>query len=176
MTGRDYRGALLDVLDGPLTAKGLDLEDVQVTTAGRRRVVKVLVDKDGGVSLDEIADAATDVSAALDSQDVLGEGSYTLEVTSPGVDRPLTAARHWRRNVNRLVAVGMRTGETVTGRIVAADDDDATLLVGADAKRLRYDDIATARIEIEFNRPAAAEYPAAGGVRDTRDEGNEGKE
>jgi ribosome maturation factor RimP len=156
VTGRDYREALLDVLGEPLAAEGLDLEEVQVSTAGRRRVVRVLVDKDGGVSLDDIAEATTLVSAALDATDVLGEGAYTLEVTSPGVDRPLSAPRHWRRNVDRLVKVTPRTGEVFTGRILAVDDTAATIDVDGVHTRVPYADVAKARIEIEFNRPASA--------------------
>ena len=169
MTGRDYRGALLDVLDAPLAANGLDLEDVQVTTAGRRRVVRVLVDKDGGVSLDDIAEATTSVSAALDSEDVLGDGSYTLEVTSPGVDRPLTSPRHWRRNVDRLVKVTLQTRQTLTGRILEADDASVTLTSDGRPTRLEYGDIAKARVEIEFNRPATPVRDAASAGRDAHD-------
>jgi ribosome maturation factor RimP len=169
MTGRDYRGALLDVLDGPLAANGLDLEDVQVTTAGRRRVVRVLVDKDGGVSLDDIAEATTSVSAALDSDDVLGDGSYTLEVTSPGVDRPLTSPRHWRRNVDRLVKVTLHTRQTLTGRILEADDTSVTLTCDGRPTRLEYGDIAKARVEIEFNRPATSGRDTASVGRDAHD-------
>jgi ribosome maturation factor RimP len=169
MTGRDYRGALHDVLDGPLAAKGLDLEDVQVTTAGRRRVVRVLVDKDGGVSLDDIAEATTHVSAALDAEEILGEGAYTLEVTSPGVDRPLTSPRHWRRNVDRLVKVTLHTKETLTGRILEADDSSVTLTCDGRPTRLPYDAIAKARIEIEFNRPVTPQRDAASNGHDAHD-------
>lgn len=153
MTGHESREALLGMLAGPLADKGLDLEDVQLTGAGRRRIIRVLIDKDGGVSLDDIADATTDVSAALDHEDVLGNASYTLEVTSPGVDRPLSLPRHWRRNVDRLVKVTPRVGEPFTARIAAADDSGATVEVDGVETELTYDDIVKARVEIEFNRP-----------------------
>lgn len=156
MTGHESREALLGMLAGPLAAKGLDLEDVQLTGAGRRRIIRVLIDKDGGVSLDDIADATADVSAALDHEDVLGNAPYTLEVTSPGVDRPLSLARHWRRNVDRLVKVTPRAGEPFTARITAADDSGATVEVDGVETGLVYADIAKARVEIEFNRPPAA--------------------
>ncbi len=107
------------------------LEDVAVTPAGRRRVVKVLLDRDladvdtvteptAPLSLDEVADATRLVSEALDASDVMGEQPYTLEVSSPGVGRPLTEPRHFRRNVGRLVTVDHDGGE-VTGRVTAAD-------------------------------------------------------
>ena len=92
-------------LTGPLGVLGLDVEAVEVTPAGNRRVLRIAVDGDDGVSLDTIADATRVVSDTLDESDVMGERPYTLEVTSRGVERPLTLPRHWRRNVDRLVAV-----------------------------------------------------------------------
>ena len=84
----------------------MDLESVRVSVAGRRRLLRVVVDSDHGVSLDDAADVSRDVSAALlDATDVIGDVPYTLEVSSPGVDRPLTEPRHWRRAAGRLVRV-----------------------------------------------------------------------
>src|SRR3954463_8986667 len=102
------RDRLAEELTGPMDALGLDLEAVDLTSAGKRRLLRVAVDKDGGVTLDDIADATREVSRLLDAPegtDALGEQPYTLEVTSPGIDRPLTAPRHWRRNEGRLVKV-----------------------------------------------------------------------
>jgi ribosome maturation factor RimP len=152
VTGRQQADALLDVLAAPLGAHGLDLEGVEVAAAGRRRLVRVLVDKDGGVTLDEIAGATSLVGDALDANDVLGDAPYTLEVTSPGVDRPLTLPRHWARNVDRLVAVQPVEGSPYTGRIVAAAADSAQLDVAGAVREVRYTDVATARVEVEFNR------------------------
>jgi ribosome maturation factor RimP len=90
-------------------AAGLDLEGVKITMAGRRRLVRLVVDGDGGVSLDDIALVSRELSAVLDASPVLGEQPYTLEVSSPGVDRPLTERRHWRRAIGRLVAVPVTT-------------------------------------------------------------------
>ncbi|MCU1592255.1 MAG: hypothetical protein JWP11_3511, partial [Frankiales bacterium] len=102
--------ARLSQLLAPLVeTTGADLEDVDVSKAGRRSVVRVVVDRDGGVSMDDVADVSRAVSDALDALDEAEPGmlgpSYVLEVTSPGVDRPLTLPRHWRRNVGRLVTV-----------------------------------------------------------------------
>ena len=88
-----------------VTAVGMDLETVRVSVAGRRRLVRVIVDSDTGVSLDDAALVSRDISAALDASDLMGEVPYTLEVSSPGVDRPLTEPRHWRRAAGRLVKV-----------------------------------------------------------------------
>lgn len=156
MTGHQPTEALTEVLAQPLSSRGLDLEGVEISKAGRRSLVRVLIDKDGGVTLDDIAEATRFVSAELDSHDLMGEGPYTLEVTSPGVDRPLTLPRHWRRNVDRLVKVKSTDGVTFTGRIATADDRQATVDVAGGTRQVVYDDVATARIEVEFNPPRLA--------------------
>ena len=114
-------------LIGPVVAAaGMDLESVRVSVAGRRRLLRVVVDSDHGVSLDDAAEVSRDVSAALDATNVMGDVPYTLEVSSPGVDRPLTEPRHWRRAAGRLVRVKTSAG-TVQGRVLAADADGVTL-------------------------------------------------
>src|SRR6059058_4887589 len=99
------RQRVRDVLEPVVAGAGYDLEDVTVTAAGRRSVVRVVVDRDGGVDLDAVADISRVLSEALDADDVMGEAPYVLEVSSPGVDRPLTQPRHWRRAAGRLVTV-----------------------------------------------------------------------
>jgi ribosome maturation factor RimP len=136
----------------PLGALGLDVEAVELTPAGRRRVLRIAVDGDDGVTLDEVANATKKVSEVLDASDVMGEQPYTLEVTSRGVDRPLTLARHWRRNTDRLVMVTTNAGDTFTGRIVGFDDEAATLDVEGAQREVAYADIAKALVQVEFNR------------------------
>jgi ribosome maturation factor RimP len=136
----------------PLAVLGLDVEAVEVTPAGKRRVLRVAVDKDGGVTLDDVADATREVSRVLDDSDVMGEQPYTLEVTSRGVDRPLTLPRHWRRNADRLVKVTLEDGSSLTGRIGASTDDAVTLDVAGTPREVPYDTIAKALVQIEFNR------------------------
>jgi ribosome maturation factor RimP len=102
---------------------GFDLEEVDVRPAGRRRLVRVVVDGDAGVGLDDIASISETVSALLDGAEVMGTSPYVLEVSSPGVDRPLTEPRHWRRAVGRLVVAPLTEGGQVEGRVVAADDE-----------------------------------------------------
>jgi ribosome maturation factor RimP len=94
-----------------------------VRPAGRRRLVRIVVDGDGGVGLDDIARLSETASGLLDESDVMGTSPYVLEVTSPGVDRPLTEPRHWRRAVGRLVVAPLTEGGQVEGRVVAADDE-----------------------------------------------------
>ena len=141
----------------PLSALGLDVEAVEITPAGKRRVLRVAVDKDGGVNLDDIAGATREVSSVLDESDVMGEHPYTLEVTSRGVDRPLTLPRHWRRNATRLVKVTLVEGGEVEGRIGSSNDDAVTLDVDGSDREVAYADIAKARVQIEFNRPTSKE-------------------
>ena len=136
----------------PLKEMGLDVEAVEVTPAGKRRVLRVAVDKDGGVTLDDVADATREVSRVLDDSDVMGEMPYTLEVTSRGVDRPLTLPRHWRRNVDRLVKATLADGSEVTGRVVGSDETAATLDVDGERRDVAYADVAKALVQIEFNR------------------------
>ncbi|MGH3385857.1 MAG: ribosome maturation factor RimP [Nocardioidaceae bacterium] len=143
---------LVKALGPVVAALQLELEDVEVTPAGRRRKVRVIVDKDGGISLDEISDATRAVSQHLDDSDLLDEQPYTLEVTSPGTDRPLTEPRHWRRNVSRLVKVTDHDGETVTGRILDAAETSAHLDVAGSTRVVAFDDVAKASIQVEFNR------------------------
>lgn len=155
-------------------AAGYDLEELVVTPAGRRSVVRVVVDRDRGVTLDDIAEVSRAVSAVLDdNDDDLGRSPYVLEVTSPGVDRPLTQQRHWRRNVGRLVAVPVGpdgAGQQLTGRILAVEDAGVTLAVEATApeakvkpgarkraptpRQVPWAELGAGRVQIEFGRHA----------------------
>lgn len=139
-------------LEGPLGEQGLDVEAVEVTPAGKRRILRVAVDKDGGVTLDEVAAATREVSRILDDSDVMGEQPYTLEVTSRGIDRPLTLPRHWRRNTDRLVKVTTEDGTTMTGRVLDTSDDGVTLDVSGKQRDLRYAEVKKALVQVEFNR------------------------
>jgi len=151
------RARIEDALGDPLRALGLDIEAVDITPAGKRRILRIAVDKDGGVTLDEVAEATREVNRVLDESDVMGEQAYTLEVTSRGVDRPLTLERHWRRNADRLVKVTLTDGESVTGRIVEAAAESVTLEVSGDRREVAYGDVAKALVQVEFNRRTPAE-------------------
>ena len=163
------RERIEDELAQPLASLGLDVEAVEITPAGKRRILRVAVDKDGGVTLDDVADATREVNRVLDESDVMGEQPYTLEVTSRGVDRPLTLPRHWRRNESRLVKVTPTEGAVFTGRVLASDDDGATLDVQGKQRRVAYADVKRALVQIEFNRPGGA----AAGEPDADTEGDD---
>lgn len=151
------------VISEPLAALGLDVEAVELTPAGKRSVLRVAVDQDRGVTLDDVADATRAVNAVLDDPAhaaVMGEQAYTLEVTSRGVDRPLSLPRHWRRNADRLVKVTLGGGESLTGRILAsedAEDGGATIDVGGGERWIGYAEVTRAVVQIEFNRKPGPE-------------------
>jgi len=150
-----------------VASAGYDLEDLVVTPAGRRSVVRVVVDRDEGVTLDDIADVSRAVSEVLDANDEgMGRTPYVLEVTSPGVDRPLTDPRHWRRNTGRLVTVAVGPAaatEQVTGRVTAVGDAGVDLAVEAPgklgakkrpptARHVPWAELGQGRVQVEFGR------------------------
>jgi ribosome maturation factor RimP len=162
------------VIEPVVAAAGYDLEDLHVSRAGRRHVVRVLVDKDGGINLDDVAAVSRDISATLDDAEQHGgevlAGEYQLEVGSPGVDRPLTLPRHWRRNRGRLVAVN-----GLTGRVVDADDAGIVLDVDGVPRSLTFAELGPGRVQIEFKRLDEADFGDEDDDDDTDDEG-EGEE
>ncbi|HYH33331.1 MAG TPA: ribosome maturation factor RimP [Pseudonocardia sp.] len=150
-------GQLHGVLEPIVSDAGFELDHLDVRAAGRRHTVKVVIDSDAGVGLNDIATVSRAVSTELDRHEHLLAGSYTLEVTSPGVDRPLTGPRHWRRAHLRQVAVRLHDGATFTGRVGTAGEDAVTLLVDGQLREVRYADVAHAGVQVEFRQPPAAE-------------------
>ncbi len=155
-------GLLRHVASSVVQAAGFDLEDLTVTGAGRRRVLRVVVDSDDGLNLDAAAEVSRRLSAELDEHgdDVLGGAPYTLEVASPGTGRPLTEPRHFRRATGRLVSLTLSDGAGLQARILRMDGDDAVLLLtGADGLQQRsvpLSEITRAKVEVEFGPPPAA--------------------
>ncbi|WP_203335335.1 ribosome maturation factor RimP [Nocardioides limicola] len=147
----DRTSQIEGVLAGPLAGLGLDLDAVELTPAGKRRVLRVVVDAEDGVSLDDIAEATKEINALLDDDETMGEQPYTLEVTSRGVDRPLTLPRHWQRNVDRLVKVTLVDGDPVTGRIRGVEEESVTLEVDGDERTIAVAEIRKALVQVEFN-------------------------
>jgi ribosome maturation factor RimP len=163
----------------------MDLESVRVSRAGRRLLLRVVVDADGGVGLDDIADVSRDVAAVIERDDEMRNAPYTLEVSSPGVDRPLTEPKHWRRAAGRLVSAPLaasgqppggraadgkaaagktRDGEaaasrpaSVQGRVIAATSDAVTLEVDGATRAFGYDELGPGRVQVEFARAAAGQ-------------------
>jgi ribosome maturation factor RimP len=152
---------LAELIEPVVSATGMDLESVRMSVAGKRRLLRIVVDGDDGVSLDDAADVSREISALLDEVNALGEVPYTLEVSSPGVDRPLIEPRHWRRAVGRLVKVKVAGEGTVEGRILAADSDGVTLDLPKGERRLGLAELGPGAIQIEFGRIPDAELDQA---------------
>ena len=169
--------AIADVIRPAAAARGLDIEDVKVSGAGRKTQVTVLVDGDDAPDLDVIEAATRDISAALDEAEAnreirFGELEYTLEVSTPGVAAPLVAPRHWRRNRNRLVRIRLVGGDQLVGRIGAlADDGERVIIVSSTGPKgrptatgavLELATVEQAVVEIEFSKAPAVELDLAG--------------
>jgi ribosome maturation factor RimP len=148
---------LRTVVEPVVAQAGFDLDDLVVTPAGSRRLVRVVLDADGGVTLDQCAEVSREVSRVLDEADAMGTQPYTLEVSSRGVSRPLTLPRHWRRSVGRLVAVSLRDGGSMRGRVTASDDESATVDADGRSRTVRYDEVAKAVVQVEMNRRGTSE-------------------
>ncbi len=152
-------GGLVRLLEPVVRAMNMDLEGLKVTTTGRRRLLRVVVDADGGVSLDDIALASRELSARLDGAGEMGELPYTLEVSSPGVDRPLTQPRHWRRAIGRLVAAQLTASAndhdgngagSVLGRVVGTSEHGVSLDCDGVTRDFDYAELGPGRVQVEF--------------------------
>jgi ribosome maturation factor RimP len=155
---------IVGLLEPAVAAMGMDLEDVKITSAGRRRLLRIVVDADGGVSLDDIALVSRELSATLDRAAAMGEASYTLEVSSPGTDRPLTEPKHWRRAVGRVVTAPLlprpaaaadasdagAAAASVTGRVTRADSSGVRIDADGASREFGYSELGPGRIQIEF--------------------------
>jgi ribosome maturation factor RimP len=146
---------LATLVDESVSALGFDVEAIELTPAGNKRVLRIALDRDGGVGIDHITQATRALSEALDASDVMGSQPYTLEVTSRGVDRPLTEPRHWRRNAGRLVRLRLADDSSIDGRIGESDDEGVVIEGRTTSQRLTYDQISTALVQTELNRKDA---------------------
>lgn len=165
MTARSpQRQQLIDLLGPVVGAQGYDLEDVSVTAAGRRSLIRITVDSEDGIDLDGVAEVSRIVSDALD-EDAAAQtsfaGPYVLEVSSPGTDRPLTELRHWRRAVGRLVAVTISeppAADThVIGRVIAAEPEHLMLELNGTSRQFGWQVVGKGRVQLEFSRPGEPE-------------------
>ncbi|WP_162908395.1 ribosome maturation factor RimP [Allorhizocola rhizosphaerae] len=147
--------AVRAVVEPAVIGAGYELDALNVKPVGRRYLVRVVIDGDGGLGLDVIADVSREISHALDEAEESGgqliPGEYQLEVSSPGVDRPLTTPAHWRRNIGRMVSV-RALDRTYTGRVNSADDQGITLEVAGVGHRFGYGDLGPGRVQVEFRR------------------------
>ncbi|MET7458177.1 ribosome maturation factor RimP [Streptomyces sp. NPDC005574] len=149
---------LRELLEPLVSSQGLDLEEIAVDSVGRKRVLRVVVDSDTGADLDQIADVSRALSAKLDETDAMGAGEYTLEVGTPGAERPLTERRHYERATGRLVKFQLTGGDELVARILEVGDEGLDLEVPgvkgrkATTRALAFGDVDRARVQVEFNR------------------------
>lgn len=140
---------------------GYFLEEVNLVTPGQHRIVTVIVDGESALNLDQVTEASKIVSALMDEAAFMGEAPFTLEVTSPGIDRPLTLPRHFAKNISRLLKVTKNDGTTVEGRLISSSDSDITVAVTTKKETndvvVPVADIKRAVVEIEFNRKGGDE-------------------
>jgi ribosome maturation factor RimP len=139
---------IIAVITPALETFGFYLEDVTITSAGRRSMLTVIVDGDTHLSLDQVTAATKGISEIVEGIQSLGQTPFTLEVTSPGLDRPLTKPRHWRKNIDRLVKVILLEGSEVKGRVKDASETSTTI----DEQVINFTDIKRATLEIEFKQ------------------------
>jgi ribosome maturation factor RimP len=150
------KGQISELVTPAVSDLGFYLEDVHVATPGNHRIVTCIVDGDASLNLDQVTSVSRVISELLDEAAFMGETPFTLEVTSPGVDRPLTQPRHFAKNVDRLLKIIKLDGSEVTGRILSNTDHDVTLTVlikkESTEQTVLLSDIKRAVVEIEFNR------------------------
>lgn len=180
MPGAIDRDRISELLEPVVTGKGFDIEELTVTASGQDNVITLMVDRDGGADLDELATLSRSLSEVLDGNPDDEDGSghevvaalptYTLEVTSPGVDRPLTAPRHWRRAAGRKVVIDLATdpAERVSGRVGPLDDAETTLTLvtksgkGLATQTVPLASVRVAHVQVDFSEPGAAELQMCG--------------
>lgn len=162
---------LTELLEPTVASHQLILEEVQVRMAGSQRIVHVVVDLlegTGGVELDQVAEVSRSISEALDNDPRDTAEPYELEVSSPGVSRPLTEPRHWRRNVGRMVKINMIGEENLLGRITEVTDEGITLVPELEVKKgmkpktgearnIEFASIRRGHVEVEFSRAEEAD-------------------
>jgi ribosome maturation factor RimP len=153
--------SITDLISPAVTEAGFYLEEVQIASPGSHRTVTCVVDGSTPLNLDQVTVVSRIISELLDTDDFMGETPFTLEVTSPGVDRPLTEVRHWTKNLTRLIKTTLNDGSIITGRLTEFDEINATLVENIKGRiknhTVAFADIKRAVVEIEFNRKDAVD-------------------
>jgi len=151
--------SITDLISPAVTEAGFFLEEVLIASPGSHRIVTCVVDGPTPLNLDQVTVASRVISELLDTAEFMGDTPFTLEVTSPGVDRPLTQPRHWTKNLTRLIKVTLSDGASITGRLTEFDEVTAKLVENIKGRikehTVAFADIKRAVVEIEFNRKDA---------------------
>ena len=131
-----------------IEASGNYLEEVKIIAAGKRKLITVIIDSDSHLNLDQVTAVSRAVSEGIENVKSLGDFPFTLEVTSPGTDRPLTLLRHWKKNIGKLVKINLNDGGTKEGRISSVNDSSVILDTGT----VEFSEIKKAILQIEFKK------------------------
>jgi ribosome maturation factor RimP len=153
--------SITELISPAVTEAGFFLEEVLIASPGSHRIVTCVVDGPTPLNLDQVTVASRVISELLDTAEIMGETPFTLEVTSPGVDRPLTQPRHWTKNLTRLIKITLSDGAVITGRLTEFDEVNAKLVENIKGRikehTVAFADIKRAVVEIEFNRKDATD-------------------
>jgi len=148
--------SISELITPAVTEAGFYLEEVQIAAPGNHRIVTCVVDGPTPLNLDQVTVVSRIISELLDGETFMGETPFTLEVTSPGVDRPLTELRHWTKNISRLIKATLNDGSVVSGRLTEFDSSNFTLVENIKGRIkthvIAFEKIKRAVVEVEFNR------------------------
>ena len=149
------KDAIADLIRPTVENAGFFLEDVFTSNPGNHRIVTCMIDSIAPMNLDEITVISREISALLDDSSLFDEG-FTLEVSSPGIERALTLPRHWTKNLTRIIRVVLADGSEVSGRLTEFDEVRAILIENIKGRmkthEVKFAEIKKANVEIEFNR------------------------
>ena len=149
------KDSIADAIRPAVENAGFFLEDVFTSNPGNHRIVTCMIDGVAPLSLDEVTVVSREISTILDESPLLTE-AFTLEVTSPGIERPLTLPRHWTKNLTRIIKATLNDDTEVSGRLTEFDEVRAILVENIKGRmkthEVAFADIKRANVEIEFNR------------------------
>ena len=150
------QSSITELIAPAVTSAGFFLEEVQITNPGNHRIITCIIDGTSPLNLDQVTEISRVISALLDEATFMGDTEFTLEVSSPGLDRPLTQERHWKKNLTRLIKVTHSDGTELIGRLKEYDDVKTTLVENIKGREkthvVAFADIKRAVVEVEFNR------------------------
>ena len=142
----NVRDRIAEAITPTIEASGAFLEDLNMVRAGKKSLLTVIVDNEVGLNLDQVTEISRNISELVESLPEMGNTPFTLEVTSPGIDRPLTLPRHWRKNHGRLIKITKADGTVVEGRIGEVSENSVVV----DDVIQNFADMKKAIVQIEF--------------------------